>query len=230
MLGQDSYRDNMNFVAGAVAYNAYIVDSVRPYLGSRVLDVGCGIGNTTSLLGQRLVVGMEVSDYYIEEFRKRLRDVPVIKDDISNLEDAERLRNYRFNTIFCSNVLEHIEDDRRALSNMWMILDEGGTLILCVPNYRFLFGAMDAADLHFRRYDRVSLRERVVEAGFRVQEQFCINFPGIFWWYISGKLLKRPTSGESEAGLINRVMPAVRLIDKAVLNRVGLSLILVGRK
>ena len=75
MLEQESYKDNMDFVSRAVAYNAYLVDSIRPDLGDRVLDIGCGIGNTTRLLDRPFVVGMDVSDYYIDEFKKRLPDI-----------------------------------------------------------------------------------------------------------------------------------------------------------
>jgi SAM-dependent methyltransferase len=220
----------MDFVSKAVAYNAYLVDSIRPALGDRVLDIGCGIGNTTRLLDRPFVVGMDVSTYYIDEFKKRVAGVEVIRADIATLENFDALQGYEFDTIFSSNVIEHIEDDGAALANMWRILPPGGTLVLLVPNYPALYGSMDAADLHFRRYDRDSLRVRVTEAGFRLEKMFCLNFPGIFWWYVSGKLLKRPTSGESEAGLINHVMPAVRFIDRLVRNRAGLSLVAVARK
>jgi SAM-dependent methyltransferase len=227
---QDSYKANMDFVSKAVAYNAYLVDCVRMDLGDRVLDIGCGIGNTTRLLDRPFVVGMDVSTYYIEEFKKRVPDVEVIQADIATLGSVESLRDYGFDTIFSSNVIEHIEDDRAALSNMFEILAPGGRLVLLVPNYPALYGSMDSADLHFRRYDRETLTERVLEAGFRLEKMFCLNFPGIFWWYVSGKLLRRPTNGESEAGLINHVMPAVRLIDRMVANRAGLSLVAVARK
>ena len=230
MLDQASYKDNLSFVARATAYNAYLVDSVRAYLGDRVLDVGCGIGSTTSLLERPLVVGMDASEYYIKKFKERLPEVPILLQDISDPGDTALLREYRFDTIFCSNVLEHIEDDEVALSNMWEILEPGGTLILLVPNYPFLFGSMDEADLHFRRYTRASLREKAEGAGFRVHRQFCLNFPGIFWWYVSGKMLKRRTGEDSEAGLINRVMPIVRGVDRLLLNTVGLSLALVGER
>jgi len=230
VLEQESYKANMDFVSKAVAYNAYLVACIRPELGDRVLDVGCGIGNTTRLLDRPFVVGMDVSTYYIDEFKKNLPDLEVIQADIASLDEVETLQGYEFDTIFSSNVIEHIEDDRTALSNMWQILAPNGILILLVPNYPALYGSMDAADLHFRRYDRDSLQERVTEAGFRIEKMFCLNFPGIFWWYVSGKILKRPTNGESEAGLINKVMPAVRLIDRLIQNRAGLSLIVVARK
>jgi len=227
---QEAYKANMDFVSKAVAYNAYLVDSIRPDLGDRVLDIGCGIGNTTRLLNRPFVMGMDVSTYYIEEFRRRVPDVEVIQADIATLDNVDTLRIHEFDTIFSSNVIEHIEDDRAALANMWRILSPGGTLVLLVPNYPALYGSMDAADLHFRRYDRDSLRELVIDAGFRLEKIFCLNFPGIFWWFVSGKLLRRPTNGESEAGLINRVMPVVRIIDRLVGNRAGLSLVAVARK
>lgn len=230
MKEQEAYKANMDFVSKAVAYNAYLVDSIRPDLGDRVLDIGCGIGNTTRLLNRPFVMGMDVSTYYIEEFRRRVPDVEVIQADIATLDNVDTLRIHEFDTIFSSNVIEHIEDDRAALANMWRILSPGGTLVLLVPNYPALYGSMDAADLHFRRYDRDSLRELVIDAGFRLEKMFCLNFPGIFWWFVSGKLLRRPTNGESEAGLINRVMPVVRIIDRLVGNRAGLSLVAVARK
>ncbi len=230
MKEQEAYKANMDFVSKAVAYNAYLVDSIRPDLGDRVLDIGCGIGNTTRLLNRPFVMGMDVSTYYIEEFRRRVPDVEVIQADIATLDNVDTLRIHEFDTIFSSNVIEHIEDDRAALANMWRILSPGGTLVLLVPNYPALYGSMDAADLHFRRYDRDSLRELVIDAGFRLEKIFCLNFPGIFWWFVSGKLLRRPTNGESEAGLINRVMPVVRIIDRLVGNRAGLSLVAVARK
>ena len=220
----------MVFVAKVAAYNQYIVDSIREFLGDRVLDVGCGIGNTTSLLNRPLVVGMDVSDYYLDEFRKRLPEIPVIKHDISNVGDLTKLREFRFDTVFCSNVLEHVEDDEKALSNIYEILDVGGLFVSLVPNYPSLYGSMDKEDLHYRRYTKTTLRETLIRAGFKVEEQFCINFPGIFWWYISGKILKKTTSGELEAGIINKVVPLVKRIDRVVAHSMGLSLIGIARK
>jgi len=229
-MKQERYKRDMDFVSKAVAYNRYLVDSVRPFLGDRVLDVGCGVGNTTSLLDRSLVVGMDVSDYYLREFRRRLPRIETIRDDISGTVDLRRLKEFRFDTIFCSNVLEHIENDRAALANMYEIIEVGAALVLVVPHYPFLFGSIDQEDLHFRRYDRQSLRAKLLASGFTVEHEFCINFLGIFWWYLNGRLLKGGARNEAEARLINRAIPLVRLIDKLVLNSAGLSLIEVARK
>lgn len=229
-MEQERYEREMDFVSKAVAYNRYLVDSVRPFLGDRILDVGCGIGNTTSLLDRSFVVGMDVSEHYLREFRRRLPRIEAIQDDISRTVNLRRLQALRFDTIFCSNVLEHIEDDRAALASMWEIVEEGAALVLVVPQYQFLFGSIDETDLHFRRYDRRSLREKLIASGFTVEHEFCINFLGIFWWYLKGKLLKGGRRNDAEAGLINRAVPLVRLIDKLVLNSAGLSLVEIARK
>jgi SAM-dependent methyltransferase len=230
--GQESYERNMNFVAGAVGYNRYLVDSVRRFLGDRVLDVGCGIGSTTALLERPYVVGLDRSKHYLARFRQRLHEIPVIEGDISSFDDADigRLRAHRLDTIFCSNVLEHIEDDRTTLRNMHAILEEGGRLVLLVPCYPFLYGSLDEADLHFRRYDRASLRAKLQEAGFRLEDEFYLNFPGIFWWYLNAKILRRRTVNQSEGGLTSRMIPLVSMLDKLLRNSMGLSLIEVATK
>jgi len=220
----------MNFAARAVAYNAYLVENVRAHLGRRILDIGCGIGNTTSLLEADLVVGMDVSDHYLEDFRRRLPGIEVVVDDIAAPAELARLRDYRFDTIFSSNVLEHIEDDEAALASMREILPVAGRLVLLVPNHPSLYGSMDAEDLHFRRYTRADLVAKVARAGFRVDECRCVNFPGIFWWYFAGRILKRARGSSSEAGFIDRVIPLVRLSDRLVGHSAGLSLILVATR
>jgi 2-polyprenyl-3-methyl-5-hydroxy-6-metoxy-1,4-benzoquinol methylase len=112
-MKQEWYERDMAFVSKAVAYSRYLVDSVRSFLGDRVLDVGCGVGNTASLLDRSFVVGMDVSDYYLQEFRGRLPRIEAIRDDVSRTMDLRFLKEFRFDTILCSNVLEHIEVARK---------------------------------------------------------------------------------------------------------------------
>ncbi len=223
-------KENMAAIGKAQRYNGFIVDSVRRHLGLRVLDIGCGVGNTTALLDRPVVVGIDTSDYYLEQFRSRLPHVAALNEDISRRESVARLRSYRFDTLFCSNVLEHIEDDEAALRGMFDVLESDGLLILIVPNYSWLFGVLDENVQHFRRYDRRSLRAKVERAGFRTEREFCINFPGIFWWYLNARLLKKQVMNEWEPGLIDSVVPLVKLADAIVMNRMGLSLVHIARK
>ena len=51
-----------------------------------------------------------------------------------------------------SNVLEHIEDDAAAVRRFRSVLPEGGRLVILVPALPALYGSIDEAIGHFRRY------------------------------------------------------------------------------
>lgn len=230
-MKQELYKKNMDFVRAAPNYNRYLVDSVQSYLGKRILDVGCGVGNTTTFIKNgRFVVGIDLSEFYLVEFKKYVKDVAVFKADIARAEEIHFLKKFRFDTIFCSNVLEHIKDDIAALRNMHSLLIDNGTLILLVPHYKCLYGTVDEADLHYRRYNKEALRRKLTGVGFKITKEFCLNFPGIFWWYLYGKILRRKVNTSCEAGLINRVMPLIKVLDRLLQRSLGLSLIVIGEK
>ncbi len=64
-------------------------------------------------------------------------------------------------TAFSVNVIEHIERDDLALSNMIAGTKTGGHICLLVPAHPFLYGSLDALDHHFRRYTKKSLSDIV---------------------------------------------------------------------
>jgi len=66
------------------------------------------------------------------------------------------------------DVLEHIEDDRGALANLYRVLQPGGRLYIAVPAYNFLWSSEDDHAGHFRRYTLSALTQRLTQAGFVV--------------------------------------------------------------
>ena len=66
------------------------------------------------------------------------------------------------------DVLEHIEDENAALSQVRKLLASGGRLFLTVPAYSFLFSSDDHAAGHFRRYTISGLARALAKAGFRI--------------------------------------------------------------
>jgi len=62
------------------------------------------------------------------------------------------LRNESVATVVCSEVLEHIRDDERALQEMSRIIRPGGELILTVPIHQYYYAYDDRFVKHERRY------------------------------------------------------------------------------
>src|SRR5205809_802920 len=68
--------------------------------------------------------------------------------------------------IVCFNVLEHIDDDVSTLRRLRELLAPGGALLLLVPAHPTLFGPIDTAFGHYRRYGKQELRRKLRAAGF----------------------------------------------------------------
>ena len=92
------------------------------------------------------------------------------------------LEDEYIDVIICNHLLEHVEDDRRAMAELYRILKKGGWGIMLVPEDRSrartfeddtitdpeertrIFGQYDHRRIYGRDYDK-----RLAEAGFRVE-------------------------------------------------------------
>jgi len=127
----------------------------------RILDVGCGTGSTLKEL-EKLgpAVGADISPDAIAYCRHRgCRDVRLVKE--SELPFAEG----EFDFVLSLDVLEHIEDDEKAVREYRRVLKEGGMLLITVPAYRWLWSTHDDINRHKRRYTRRSFKNLLNGAG-----------------------------------------------------------------
>jgi hypothetical protein len=109
------------------------------------------------------------------------------------------------------------------------MLEPGGRLVLLVPALRSLFGSLDRALDHFRRYDRGELLAKLDRAGFSVERQFFFNLLGVPGWYLNSRVLKRTSFPPVQLTLYDRLVPLFRLESRFRLP-IGMSLIAVARK
>src|SRR5207249_1235432 len=146
-------------------------DRLRPWVGRRVLEIGAGIGNMSAFLVDReRVVLTDTEPYYLGRLRERFAGRPHVSVAELRLPAVSPgLVAERLDTVVCLNVLEHIEDDRASLRAMHDLLQPGGRLALLVPSLRALYGTLDEALGHFRRYVPAELSEKVRAAGFRLR-------------------------------------------------------------
>lgn len=132
--------------------------------GAEVLDAGCGSGRTLQdLVEYGTVSGIEFDpDAAAFAASRGWGEVKVGR--LEQLPWDSR----RFDLITCLDVLEHVPDDRSALAELRRVCKVGGWLLVTVPAYQILWSLHDAANHHYRRYSRRSLRLAAVEAGWRV--------------------------------------------------------------
>jgi SAM-dependent methyltransferase len=201
-------------------FNTWLYSKIEPWMGGRILEVGCGLGNFTRFFsGRERVVGIDFSREHLEEFRRRNPDLSHIELHAFDAGDPSltQLGKESFDTIVCLNVLEHVENDRQALRSFYQLLQPGGHLLLLVPAFPGLFGTLDLNGPHFRRYNRRGLEAFVAKAQFHLLKMQYFNLFGIPGWWFCGKILKRPIlPAEGWAGrAIDAPVPADRKHDRA---------------
>jgi glycosyltransferase involved in cell wall biosynthesis len=219
-------------IRSAKRFNTWMVDRFRRFIGNRVLEGGCGIGNLTELLLDReRLVCLDNDPFYVEVIRRRYGHLAnMAAHDMSLTEIADSsLRDERLDTVVCINVLEHIEAEEDVLRGFHDVLEAGGHAIVLVPAHPWLYTGVDKALGHCRRYTAASLRERMEAAGFEVVSCEGFNRLGTLGWFVSGKMLGKTTITPGQMKLFEWLMPLARLLERLPILP-HLSLVAVGRK
>ncbi|MEI7634767.1 MAG: bifunctional glycosyltransferase/class I SAM-dependent methyltransferase [bacterium] len=219
------------------AYSQWIFHNIEPHLGRRVMEIGCGIGNNIPNLAKggadssRELILTDCREDYLERLRAKLpvaSNIRVLYYD-ANLPPSPEQRALSADSIVCLNVLEHIEDDRRALANLYDLLQPGGRCILLVPALPGLYCKMDANLGHCRRYGLEDLRQKMRDAGFRIADSFYFNPLGAAGWFVTGKIFCSKQIKPSHITMQKILMPVSRLLNACALP-FGLSAVCVGEK
>ena len=92
-----------------------------------------------------------------------------------------------------------------------------------------LYGGIDRAIDHVRRYDREALVAQLERHGFEIVTARYFNWPGMIGWYLNSVLLNRRTVPGVQARLANLLVPWLRFETGLDLKR-GMGLIVIARK
>ena len=203
--------------------------------GQKVAEVGTGIGNIAPLLLNREQVWLtDYSETYLRHLRGRYGNRPNVSIeelDISKPLGDDNAANLHgvADTVVAFNVVEHIEDDLGALRTVHDLLEDDGRLLLLVPYGPRLYGKLDEALDHFRRYKRDDLKALLEKAGFTVERVSFVNALGTLGWWFNGRLLRRRRVPNIQARLNQFLLPLLRL-ERRLGIPYGLSIIMVARR
>ncbi len=135
----------------------------------RALDVGCGSGSFAPVL----------RGFCEEVHGVDLLPPPALpaRDGSCTRASAEHLpfADETFDLVCLFDVLEHVDDDKQALSEAFRVLRPGGLVVASVPAYGWLYANNDRIAGHRRRYVRRSLRLLAARARLRVERLTHVN-------------------------------------------------------
>lgn len=215
------------------AVDQWLYEEIAPYLGQRIIEIGCGLGNFARHLTDReLYLGTETSAESIAHVQALFADHPNMRFVVADAT-APAFTDFArqaIDTVFSLNVFEHIEKEAEALYNAAQVLQPGGHLILVVPAHMALYGSIDRAIGHYRRYDKRMLAGLFQQVGLILVTQEYINALGAMGWWANSRLRRLDTPPSGQLRLFNRIVPVLKRIERAVSPPFGISLLAVGRK
>jgi len=238
-IGEDTFGSNMS---QAHNYYNWIYQTLSPAIGKRLVEIGVGSAPFINLypaleyyfpadVDPEMVRAAEQSWIMKHGSPSQVKG---IVGDAGQKDFWAAVKECRPDCIIAVNVLEHIEDDNYFIVQAReALLPEKGRLVLFVPALPSIYGTMDAAAGHFRRYTRQGIQQMVLRAGFKIKTLSYFNSLGVLPWYYQGRIKK--TEDLTDQGLNQNILlydrfgvPITRVLDVAFRGLLGQSLVLIA--
>jgi len=173
-----------------------IATVLRPYLWppARIIDIGSGGGAVAQAL-------MEFGSVTACDIDVRCAASVARRPGMAfayGTAEAIPFADGAFDLVTAFDVLEHLDDDVRALREMARVVRPGGLIAVTVPAYGWMWGRQDEISHHRRRYSGRSLRNALTAAGLNPRRLTGFNtilFPGIAAVRITRRLAGRLAGG-----------------------------------
>lgn len=166
----------------------------------KILDLGCGAGYHSKILEKYgEVFSLDASETAVDFCRQK-----GLKHVVQGQADHLPFESEQFDLVVILDVLEHLEDDAKAVAEIKRVLKKNGVVISFVPAFSFLWSAHDERVIHKRRYVRAQL-EKLMSVGFTCLKISYFNFfllPFIFLFHFFEKIFRIVPKEESTKKLL----------------------------
>lgn len=189
-----------------IASRCNALSQVESYLKSPnpvIMEIGCSSGyllrDLVASFPNAVILGADVVKDPLYRLASYLPGVPLMRFDLLKCPLPEGV----VDILIMLNVLEHIEDDIKALQNAKKLLKPGGYLIIEVPAGPQLYDSYDAELQHFRRYSALDLHKKLRQAGFTLKQSSHLGFI-LFPAFALVKLLNKILSFRAKKPVVNK--------------------------
>ncbi len=156
--------------------NRHFINLIKPNKNDKILDVGCGVGYFSKLLTN---YGAEVWGTDINPDSVKICKQTIGPNFFVGNASKLEFEDNSFDKILCSEVLEHLKDDKGAVREMFRVLKPNGTIVITVPCTKGVFGSRiknimhdhhDGPEKHEREgYNKLEIIDLVNKSGFLVK-------------------------------------------------------------
>jgi SAM-dependent methyltransferase len=138
----------------------------------KILNAGAATGATSLMLKDFGYVTSLEYDKDCAVFLSSLLNDEVVNASLTDLPFSDN----SIDLVCAFDVIEHIEDDHKALTEIFRTLKPDGMLFLTVPAFEMLWSNHDVINMHYRRYTAKALRKLVSDVGFEIKFESYFNF------------------------------------------------------
>ncbi len=229
--GKETYS---SAISTAYNYTNWLLSPFKTHIGGDIVEIGLGHGTyykTLASFGNYL--GIDIDANSIRSATLRFPEGRFAQADILQPTFLQSLLPSKADSIICFNVLEHIQDDRLALSNLVYSLKQGGRLMIILPAMEYLYNDLDCLAGHYRRYSINSFKRIMLYLPIETEKLHYLNPIGGFVWWLNR--LRRYDSLDSK--LVNAqikafdkyALPISKLLNPLTRLFFGQSLVFMGR-
>jgi len=222
----------LDALAAAPNYYRFIARRFAPFIGTRAVEVGAGIGTFAEHLLRETTVRelslVEPADNNFPQLRQRLGGRKGVRLVHGYLEAHVR-ELAGADSIVAVNVLEHTPDDVSFLRAAHQVLRPGGSALVFVPAVQAVYGSLDEQFEHYRRYSKTMLRRAFTAAGFHDVRLRHVNCLGLAAWFMAGRVFKWHTIDASRVQFYDRwVVPWLTRAELVVEPPIGQSILAIA--